>query len=140
MIKTSVVFSLEHKEVFITLIKHYNIKLHMCYNLFFCFKLMWYLSFLSLVVQTQLYIEDWIGLKTLDEAGRVKYISVPGNHLGISRSGMQKYVVPYLDGSASRKNSTEKDSNIRMRGVHGRVVQGNKREQTVPQFEESASI
>ena len=111
----------------------------MCYNIFFCFKLMWYLSFLSLVVQTQLYIEDWIGLKTLDEAGRVKYISVPGNHLGISRSGMQKYVVPYLDGSASRKNSTEKDSNIRMRGVHGRVVQGNKREQTVPQFEESAS-
>ncbi|KAK7820364.1 palmitoyl-protein thioesterase 1 [Quercus suber] len=68
--------------------------------------------------QTQLYVEDWIGLKTLDEAGRVKYISVPGNHLGISRSDMQKYVVPFLDGSASRKNSTEKDSNIRVRGVH----------------------
>ena len=129
MIKTLVFFSLEHKEVFITLIKHYNIKLHMCYNIFLCFKLMWYLSFLSLVVQTPLYIEDWIGLKTLDEAGRVKYISVPGNHLGISRSDMQKYVVPYLDGSASRKNSSEKDSNIRVRRVHGIVVQGNKREQ-----------
>ncbi|KAM4073710.1 hypothetical protein ACJW30_10G040100 [Castanea mollissima] len=90
--------------------------------------------------QTPLYIEDWIGLKTLDEAGRVKYISVPGNHLGISRSDMQKYVVPYLDGSASRKSSAEKDSNIWVRGVHGRVVQGNKREQTLPQFEESASI
>uniref|UniRef100_A0A7N2N2W9 Palmitoyl-protein thioesterase 1 n=1 Tax=Quercus lobata TaxID=97700 RepID=A0A7N2N2W9_QUELO len=79
--------------------------------------------------QTPLYIEDWIGLKTLDEAGRVKYISVPGNHLGISRSDMQKYVVPYLDGNASRKNSAEKDSKIRVHGVHGRVVQGNKREQ-----------
>ena len=42
---------------------------------------------------------------------------------------MQKYVVPYLDGSASRKNSSEKDSNIRVRRVHGIVVQGNKREQ-----------
>ncbi|KAF5936372.1 hypothetical protein HYC85_027501 [Camellia sinensis] len=27
--------------------------------------------------QTQLYIEDWIGLKNLDRAGKVKYISVP---------------------------------------------------------------
>ncbi|KAK9095209.1 hypothetical protein Scep_026678 [Stephania cephalantha] len=31
--------------------------------------------------QTELYIEDWIGLKTLDDAGKVKYISVAGNHL-----------------------------------------------------------
>lgn len=46
--------------------------------------------------QTTLYIEDWIGLKTLDEAGRVKYLSVPGKHLGISRSDMRKHVVPYL--------------------------------------------
>ncbi|PIA28705.1 hypothetical protein AQUCO_06700017v1 [Aquilegia coerulea] len=46
--------------------------------------------------QTKLYVEDWIGLRTLDEAGKVKYISVPGNHLGISRSDMKKYVVPYL--------------------------------------------
>ncbi|KAK7820365.1 palmitoyl-protein thioesterase 3 [Quercus suber] len=36
--------------------------------------------------QKQLYIEDWIGLKTLDEAGRVKYISVPGYHLDISQT------------------------------------------------------
>ncbi|KAI7988769.1 Palmitoyl-protein thioesterase 3 [Camellia lanceoleosa] len=27
--------------------------------------------------QTKLYIEDWIGLKNLDRAGKVKYISVP---------------------------------------------------------------
>lgn len=47
--------------------------------------------------QTKLYIEDWIGLKTLDEAGKVKFISVPGNHLQISRSDMRKYMVPYLE-------------------------------------------
>ncbi|GJN09407.1 hypothetical protein PR202_ga27410 [Eleusine coracana subsp. coracana] len=48
-------------------------------------------------VQTKLYLEDWIGLKTLDEAGRVKFISVPGGHLGISKSNMKKYIVPYLE-------------------------------------------
>lgn len=51
--------------------------------------------------QTKLYTEDWIGLKTLDDAGRVKYISVPGNHLGISHSDMKQYVVPYLEEKAS---------------------------------------
>ena len=35
-------------------------------------------------------------------------------------------------------NSTEKDGD-RVHGVHGRVAQSNKREQTVPQFEESVS-
>nr|XP_010919692.1 palmitoyl-protein thioesterase 1 [Elaeis guineensis] len=47
--------------------------------------------------QTTLYIEDWIGLRALDEAGRVKFISVQGGHLRISDSDMQKYIVPYLN-------------------------------------------
>ncbi|WOL15964.1 hypothetical protein Cni_G24746 [Canna indica] len=47
--------------------------------------------------QTALYIEDWIGLKTLDDAGRVKYISVKGNHLRISNNDMKKYIVPFLE-------------------------------------------
>nr|DAD47693.1 TPA_asm: hypothetical protein HUJ06_017630 [Nelumbo nucifera] len=51
--------------------------------------------------QTKLYIEDWIGLKTLDDAGRVKYISVPGQHLQISNANMKKYIVPYLRGQNS---------------------------------------
>ncbi|XP_042454667.1 palmitoyl-protein thioesterase 1-like [Zingiber officinale] len=46
--------------------------------------------------QTALYKEDWIGLKTLDDAGRVKYISVMGNHLKISHDDMKKHIVPYL--------------------------------------------
>ncbi|KAA8526035.1 hypothetical protein F0562_007865 [Nyssa sinensis] len=46
--------------------------------------------------QTNLYTEDWIGLKALDDAGRVKYISVPGNHLGISRKDMKNIIMyPY---------------------------------------------
>ncbi|KAJ6835563.1 palmitoyl-protein thioesterase 1-like [Iris pallida] len=53
--------------------------------------------------QTPLYTEDWIGLKTLDEAGRVKFLSVPGKHIGISDSDMQKHVVPYLVDDALSK-------------------------------------
>ncbi|CAL9078427.1 unnamed protein product [Musa textilis] len=46
--------------------------------------------------QTTLYTEDWIGLKALDDAGRVKFISVQGNHLRISDDDMKKYIVPFL--------------------------------------------
>ena len=53
--------------------------------------------------QTNLYVEDWIGLKSLDTAGRVKYISVPGNHLRISNSDAKEYIVPYLEGESSEK-------------------------------------
>ncbi|KAI3924246.1 hypothetical protein MKW98_032447 [Papaver atlanticum] len=50
--------------------------------------------------ETKLYIEDWIGLRTLDEAGKVRYLSLPGKHLGISQRDMKKYVVPYLEDKA----------------------------------------
>lgn len=46
--------------------------------------------------KTELYIEDWIGLKTLDEAGKVKFINVSGGHLDISESDLKEYVIPYL--------------------------------------------
>lgn len=51
---------------------------------------------MSCEVQTKLYIEDWIGLRTLDKAGKVKFITLPGKHLEISSSDMRKYVLPYL--------------------------------------------
>uniref|UniRef100_A0A0C9RG41 Palmitoyl-protein thioesterase 1 n=1 Tax=Wollemia nobilis TaxID=56998 RepID=A0A0C9RG41_9CONI len=47
--------------------------------------------------ETALYKEDWIGLKALDDAGKVKYISVPGNHLDITHECMLNYIVPYLE-------------------------------------------
>ncbi|KAK1285603.1 hypothetical protein QJS10_CPB20g01396 [Acorus calamus] len=50
--------------------------------------------------ETKLYKEDWIGLKALDDAGRVKYVKVSGNHLGISRSDMKRHIVPYLRDSS----------------------------------------
>lgn len=47
-------------------------------------------------MQTKLYREDWIGLRTLDETGRLKFISVPGEHLLISIFDTLRFVVPYL--------------------------------------------
>ncbi|KAL2330053.1 hypothetical protein Fmac_017634 [Flemingia macrophylla] len=48
------------------------------------------------VQQTELYIDDWIGLRALDEAGKVKFINVSGDHLDISHSDMKTCIVPYL--------------------------------------------
>ncbi|KAL7123486.1 hypothetical protein ACP275_01G107400 [Erythranthe tilingii] len=62
--------------------------------------------------QTKLYKEDWIGLKELTEAGRVKYIKVAGNHLGISKDDMKKYVVPYLEDETSKKQTNFDEQNI----------------------------
>ncbi|EOA18184.1 hypothetical protein CARUB_v10006663mg, partial [Capsella rubella] len=46
--------------------------------------------------KTKLYTEDWIGLKTLDAAGKVKFLSVPGAHIEITDDEVVEYVVPYL--------------------------------------------
>lgn len=43
-------------------------------------------------------------MRTLDEEGKVKFISVPGGHLQISPGAMKEYIVPYLeDGASTRK-------------------------------------
>lgn len=77
----------------------------------------------NICLQTKLYKEDWIGLKTLDEAGKVKFINVSGNHLQISESDMKKYVAPYLEEEApapapAEQTVTESSSYILMNG-HG---------------------
>ncbi|KAK6935138.1 hypothetical protein RJ641_035293 [Dillenia turbinata] len=84
--------------------------------------------------ETALYTEDWIGLKTLDAMGKVKYISLPGNHLGISRNDMKKYVVPYLDSQSTTELSTERIIRSRSHGVHSRVSK-EKIERIVPPLE-----
>jgi len=51
-------------------------------------------------MQTDLYKEDWIGLRALDEAGRVTYIAFPGDHLNINDLELKDSVVPYLTRSS----------------------------------------
>ncbi|PWA80766.1 alpha/beta-Hydrolases superfamily protein [Artemisia annua] len=56
--------------------------------------------------ETRLYKEDWIGLRTLDEAGRVKFVNVTGGHLDMADDDMKKYIVPYLVDEEILENST----------------------------------
>ncbi|KAM7261083.1 hypothetical protein ACFE04_026558 [Oxalis oulophora] len=60
--------------------------------------------------ETKLYTEDLIGLKALDEAGKVKYVSVPGNHLQIAQSDLKKYVLPYLTDEAMERLPNKRHS------------------------------
>ncbi|CAJ2645847.1 unnamed protein product [Trifolium pratense] len=53
------------------------------------------------LIMTKLYTEDWIGLRALDEAGRVHFISIPGQHAEITEAVIKKHVVPYLNGQKS---------------------------------------
>ena len=46
--------------------------------------------------ETQLYKEDWIGLKTLDEAGKLDFLESPGDHLQFTDDFLFKIVDDYL--------------------------------------------
>eukprot|EP00898_Chlorokybus_atmophyticus_P003332 jgi/Chlat1/39/ChrspC234687S00920 len=46
--------------------------------------------------ETELYREDWVGLQQLDKAGRVAYISSPGQHLHITTLLYDSVIVPAL--------------------------------------------
>jgi len=48
--------------------------------------------------QTDLYQQDWIGLKTLNTAGRLQFLSIEGNHMQIDLDWFSEYVItPYLN-------------------------------------------
>ena len=34
--------------------------------------------------ESQIYLEDWIGLRTMDESGKLHFYDVPGDHLQVS--------------------------------------------------------
>ena len=47
--------------------------------------------------QTRLYQEDWIGLRAMDEAGKLSFISTPGNHLQFTEKFfIEKIIRPFL--------------------------------------------
>lgn len=53
--------------------------------------------YLYFFCQSALYKEDWIGLRSLNEEGKVSFISLPSDHLSISSHQMEKYIVPYIN-------------------------------------------
>ncbi|XP_016499403.1 uncharacterized protein LOC107818009 isoform X4 [Nicotiana tabacum] len=86
--------------------------------------------------ETKLYIEDWIGLKILDEAGKVKFLNVSGSHLEISTSEMKKNILPYLVDNASTTVTTSRSSDIwhfndELNGVVEEILQLNTHVETV---------
>lgn len=54
----------------------------------------------NLLLQTELYSQDWIGLKALDKAGKVAFLSVPGNHLHLPLATINTTIVPFLGSGA----------------------------------------
>ncbi|KAL0871786.1 hypothetical protein ABMA27_004278 [Loxostege sticticalis] len=50
--------------------------------------------------ETELYLQDRLGLKKMDEAGKLKFLSYPGNHLAFSQEWfISKIIKPYLIGT-----------------------------------------
>ncbi|XVE65139.1 hypothetical protein DITRI_Ditri07aG0157300 [Diplodiscus trichospermus] len=88
--------------------------------------------------ETKLYTEDWIGLKTLDNARRVHFISVPGGHLGISRKDMKKHVIPYLKDQSSMVESIQ-NGYTKAHGSYNNIRRSHKRKQVVPSLQDKAS-
>jgi hypothetical protein len=60
--------------------------------------------------QTDLYKEDWIGLQTLDKAGKLSFVALPGNHLSISETEMEDHIVPFLVAPSESSRVTWMDS------------------------------
>lgn len=74
-------------------------------------------------------------MKTLDRAGRVKYISVSENHIKMSKNDMIKYIVPYLKGFGrlKRVDEVQKLSKQRLlgRGDNPAVMQSHTKAQNL---------
>ena len=45
-----------------------------------------------------MYLEDWIGLKSLMDDGRVDFLEFDGGHLHITRDHVRQHVLPYING------------------------------------------
>jgi len=46
--------------------------------------------------ESDFYLNDTLGLKTLNEAGRIQFVSVDGDHLQFSTSDINNTIVPFL--------------------------------------------
>eukprot|EP01099_Mayorella_cantabrigiensis_P004630 TRINITY_DN351_c0_g1_i2.p1 TRINITY_DN351_c0_g1~~TRINITY_DN351_c0_g1_i2.p1 ORF type:complete len:307 (-),score=82.82 TRINITY_DN351_c0_g1_i2:36-836(-) len=52
---------------------------------------------LQTLQQSQLYQEDWLGLKSMDEKGQLAFLSTEGDHLDFSDDWFIENIIPYLE-------------------------------------------
>jgi len=57
--------------------------------------------------ESQIYTEDWLGLKEMDQNGQLQFIPCPGNHLQFTQQWFKEYIFPYLDNTIP-ENSVQK--------------------------------
>ena len=67
--------------------------------------------------ETALYIEDWIGLKTLDEAGKLYFLTSPGGHLQFTHKFFFDVVDKYFK-YWCEKQLNQLTKNARIRNLH----------------------
>ncbi|CAD7923450.1 unnamed protein product [Amoebophrya sp. A120] len=60
--------------------------------------------------ETVAYKEDWIGLRTLDEAGKLVHLKYPGDHMRIPHDMLYDEVLPILVGKEGNKRSSQAPS------------------------------
>jgi palmitoyl-protein thioesterase len=46
---------------------------------------------------TQFYQEDFIGVKALNEAGKIQFVTLPGDHLSFSTDDIKNTFIPFLN-------------------------------------------
>lgn len=46
--------------------------------------------------ETELYIDDWVGVKDLNEAGKITYVAWLGNHLQFNYTQVDEFIIPVL--------------------------------------------
>jgi palmitoyl-protein thioesterase len=46
---------------------------------------------------TAFYQDDFIGVKALNEAGKIQFVSLPGDHLQFSKEDTEKTFIPFLN-------------------------------------------
>ena len=46
--------------------------------------------------ETELYKKDLIGLRALEEMGRVKYVTLPGEHMDLTTEQVDDVIIPFL--------------------------------------------